>query len=284
MASRGRIDFEAERRARRDTDDADDSIDESSDEEEEDAADDADDAADEQGHVRVARVLWERCDPLTYYNDVDFHRNFRFTKENLLKVVGLIKDDLEFRSKRGCPLDPVQQTCLALSFFANGSFQHVSGYMAGVKKSTACITIRRVARALVAKSDQLISMPTMAEMRASSEKLCQRFGIPACPLGKAVRYSFKNLSVIFPDISSRTDYQYRLSIFQVSYSSDDIDYWTALLLGVDGTHIRLGKAPSQSELPEGLRPQDSWCRKQFWSINGQVKTYLNLGALNHVSI
>jgi hypothetical protein len=96
------------------------------------------DAADEQGHVRVARVLWERCDPLTYYNNVDFHRNFRFTKENLLKVVGLIKDDLEFCSKRGCPLDPVQQTCLALIFFANGSIQHVSRYMGGVNKSRAC--------------------------------------------------------------------------------------------------------------------------------------------------
>jgi hypothetical protein len=32
--------------------------------------------------------------------------------------------------------------------------------MAGVKKSTACVTIRRVAKALVAKSALLISMPT----------------------------------------------------------------------------------------------------------------------------
>jgi hypothetical protein len=159
-------------------------------------------------------VLWERVDPLTHYNDVDFHQNFRFTKENLQKVVDLIKDDIEFHTKRGCPLNPVQQICLAMTFFASGSFQHVSGYMAGVKKSTACMTIRRVARALVAKSDQLIAMPTRAEMRSLSEKHVAKYGVPNAPLG------------------------------------------------VDGTHIRLGRAPSQAELPAGIVPQDFFCRKQ----------------------
>jgi hypothetical protein len=37
------------------------------------------------------------------------------------------------------------------------------------------MTIRRVSRALVAKADQLVAMPTKAEMRASSEKLFDMF-------------------------------------------------------------------------------------------------------------
>jgi hypothetical protein len=178
-------DYLAQRRARRDAEDEDDFLAESTeDEEEEEEEEDVDvDDDGQQGPVRVPRVLWERCNPLEHYNDVDFHRNFRFTKENLKKVVDLIKEDLQFDSKRGCPLDPVQQTCLLLTFFASGSFQHVSAYMAGVKKSTACVTIRRVAKALVAKSARLISMPTREEMRASSEKLFEKFNIPSCPLG-----------------------------------------------------------------------------------------------------
>jgi hypothetical protein len=96
----------------------------------------------------------------------------------VLKVVDLIKADLQFDTERGRPLNPVQQLCLFLTFLASGSFQHVSGYMAGVKKSTANSTIKRVAKALAAKSDQIISMPTKAEMRVMSEKLYQRFGIP----------------------------------------------------------------------------------------------------------
>jgi hypothetical protein len=80
-------DYEAQRRARRDADDEDDSIDESSDkssdeEEEEEEVDDGDHQR--NGRVREPRVLWERCDPLTYYNDVDFHRNFRLVVKTAL--------------------------------------------------------------------------------------------------------------------------------------------------------------------------------------------------------
>jgi hypothetical protein len=213
------MDFLAERRRRRDAEDEDDEIEEDASSEEEEEDDDDD----QQGRDRVRRVLWERQDPFTYYNDVDFHRLFRFNKENLMTIVELIRADLDFASKRSSPLNAVQQVCLTLSFFASGSFQHLSGYLAGVKKTTACMTIRRVSRALVAKADKLVAMPTKAEMRTSSEKLFEKFKIPNCPLG------------------------------------------------IDGTHIRLGKAPSPLELPEGTVPQDFWCRKQYWSLNGLVR-------------
>jgi hypothetical protein len=61
-------------------DDEDDSIDESSEEEEEEENDDGD----HQGHVRETHVLRKRCDPLMYYNDVDFHRNFRLVVKTAL--------------------------------------------------------------------------------------------------------------------------------------------------------------------------------------------------------
>jgi hypothetical protein len=63
----------------------------------------------------------------------------------------------------------------------------------------------------MAKADQLVAMPTKAEMRASSEELFDKFfdkfKIPNC------------------------------------------------LLGINGTHIQLGKAPYPSELPAGTVPQ-----------------------------
>ena len=36
-------------------------------------------------------------------------RHFRFHKDNLLKVVDVVKEDLEFKNKRGCPFSPLQQ-------------------------------------------------------------------------------------------------------------------------------------------------------------------------------
>jgi len=40
-----------------------------------------------------------------------------------------------------------------------------------------------------------------------------------------------------------------------------------LLLGVDGTHIRLDLKPSDSDLPEGLQAQDFWCRYIIFQLN-----------------
>jgi hypothetical protein len=77
------------------------------------------------------RVLWERSNPLVNFDDQEFHRNFRFTKQNLLKVVDLIKEDIAFASARGSPLTPIQQVTLTMSMFASGNFQHVAGYLAG---------------------------------------------------------------------------------------------------------------------------------------------------------
>ena len=67
-----------------------------------------------------------------------FHRNFRFTKHNMLKVVDLIKEDIQFASARGSPLTPMQQVTLTLSMFASGNFQHVAGYLAGKKFQESC--------------------------------------------------------------------------------------------------------------------------------------------------
>ncbi len=41
-------------------------------------------------------------------------------------------------------------------------------------------------------------------------------------------------------------------------------------LGVDGTHIRLCKMPSASDIPVGANPQDFYCRKNFYSLNVQL--------------
>jgi hypothetical protein len=105
--------------------------------------------------------------------------------------------------------------------------------MAGVKKSTACVTIRRVAKALVAKSALLISMPTREEMRAFSEKLREKYNIPSGPLG------------------------------------------------ADSTHIRLGKAPSQTKLLAGIVPQDFRCRKQLYSKNALEELFNILIEFQH---
>ena len=79
---------------------------------------------DEQADVplRETRVLWDRMNPLTNFNDREFRLNFRMAKPSLLSLVDLLGPDLERPDQRGSPLNPVQQTCLCLQYYATGWF------------------------------------------------------------------------------------------------------------------------------------------------------------------
>ena len=70
--------------------------------------------------LRETRVLWDRTNPLTHFNDVEFRLNFRMTKASLINLVEMIRPDLDLPNQRGLPLNPVQQTCLLMQYFATG--------------------------------------------------------------------------------------------------------------------------------------------------------------------
>ena len=52
----------------------------------------------------------------------------------MLNLVDKIRNNLEHLNGRGSPLTPLQQTCLALTFYAGGTFQRVAGRIAGRNK------------------------------------------------------------------------------------------------------------------------------------------------------
>ena len=60
-----------------------------------------------------------------------------------MKVVHLLGDDLRYRNKRGSPLTAIQQVAVTLSYYGNGSFQHVAGTVVGCSKNAARLTIHR---------------------------------------------------------------------------------------------------------------------------------------------
>jgi len=44
--------------------------------------------------VREVRQLQDHTNPLTKFSDKDFKRHFRFTKENFLKLVDIVDEEL----------------------------------------------------------------------------------------------------------------------------------------------------------------------------------------------
>lgn len=105
------------------------------------------------------------------------------TKGGVLSLVDQIKDDLQFPDGRGSPLTPLQQTCLALIFYSAGTFQRIAGQIAGVKKSCACLTLRRVTTAICRLAPNVIQLPSRSEMRRSSDYFMNKYGLPNFAMG-----------------------------------------------------------------------------------------------------
>ena len=56
---------------------------------------------------RRRRVI--RPDFANSMSDIQFHRNFRFTKEGVNNLIDRVGHHLQFRDNRGSPLTPMQQ-------------------------------------------------------------------------------------------------------------------------------------------------------------------------------
>ena len=73
----------------------------------------------------IPRIIIDRANPLEVYNDIEFKRCHRFSKETFLILANdIINNNV---NNQGCPLSSVQQLAIAFRFYATGSFQ-VSTY------------------------------------------------------------------------------------------------------------------------------------------------------------
>jgi hypothetical protein len=87
----------------------------------------------------------------------------------MLQLVELIKLNLQRQSNRGVPLTPLQQTCVAMSYFASATFQRTAGLLGGVKKTCAHNTIHRVTRAICLLARDYIQPPNVQQMQESTD-------------------------------------------------------------------------------------------------------------------
>ena len=119
---------------------------------------------------RRERVFRDRTHPLEEYDDDLVYKKFRFHRQFIFELVEEVSQDIEFTLPRKESLTPVLQVCLALRFYATGSFQSVVGELIGVDQSTACRTITTVTHALMLRVRDWIKMPTQAEANRQKQK------------------------------------------------------------------------------------------------------------------
>ena len=98
----------------------------------------------------------DRNDPLELYNDLELVQRFRFSRSAILRITEFIFDRLN-STDRSHAAHPHVQVCVALQFFASGTFQIICGDGVHVSQPSACI--RAVALGLQSIYSKFICMP-----------------------------------------------------------------------------------------------------------------------------
>ena len=104
------------------------------------------------------RVFRDRNDPLEFYNDLELVQRFRFSRSAILRITEFIFYRLN-STDRSHATHPHVQVCVALQFFASGTFQIICGDGVHVSQPSACRYIRAVALGLQSIYSKFIFMP-----------------------------------------------------------------------------------------------------------------------------
>ena len=104
------------------------------------------------------RVFRDLNDPLDCYDDLELVRRFRFSRVSISQITELIANYLNF-TERYYAAPPRLQVCVALQFFASGTFQVICGDGINVSQAFASRYIRDVSLDLQAIYHQFVSMP-----------------------------------------------------------------------------------------------------------------------------
>ncbi len=96
---------------------------------------------------RINRVLRHRQDPLAQRDSVLFER-YRFSREGVIYIINLLEPHIKSSTRRSRALTTAQTVCIALRFFASGTFLYTIGDAENLAKSAVCRAIRKVYLAL----------------------------------------------------------------------------------------------------------------------------------------
>ena len=104
-------------------------------------------AEDSEESLARERVFRDRSDPLEFYDDLELMQRYRFSRSAILGITEIIVDHLN-STDRSHAAHPHVQVCVALQFFASGTFQIICGDGVHVSQPSACRYIRAVALGL----------------------------------------------------------------------------------------------------------------------------------------
>ena len=117
------------------------------------------------------RVFRDLNDPLDCYDDLELVRRFRFSRVSISLITKLIAHYLNL-IERSYAASPHLQVCVALQFFASGTFQIICGDGINVSQASSSRYIRDVSLGLQAIHHQFVSLPAGLKRVEVKNKFC----------------------------------------------------------------------------------------------------------------
>ncbi|MCL4157690.1 UNVERIFIED_CONTAM: hypothetical protein GTU68_037841 [Idotea baltica] len=125
------------------------------------------------------RKYYNRINPLVLYDDQDFLKRYRLSKNSYRFVHDTLHHHLERNTNRSQSLSPMDQILSALRYYACGSFQIVVGDTYGLSQASVNRAISSVSRALDIHWNEFVYFPVnMQEIRANKEGFYALAGFP----------------------------------------------------------------------------------------------------------
>uniref|UniRef100_UPI003AB07963 putative nuclease HARBI1 n=1 Tax=Centroberyx gerrardi TaxID=166262 RepID=UPI003AB07963 len=130
-----------------------------------------------RGALRRERVFRDRQNPLAFPDDVLYER-YRFSSEGITYLCQLLEPYIASATRRSSALTVPQTLCIALRYFATGSFMYAVGDAEDLSKNTVCSAIHKVAHALTELLDAFIVFPGHLPTQSIKEGFYDRAGFP----------------------------------------------------------------------------------------------------------
>ncbi|XP_017875626.1 putative nuclease HARBI1, partial [Ceratina calcarata] len=126
---------------------------------------------------RLRRYVRDGQNPFEYYEDAEFKRRYRFSKESVLcGILPKIIDGLKKVNNRGLPIAPELQLLMCLRYYASSSFQQVLGDTMGISQPTVSRIVNRVSDLLGRLIFEYIKFPNSDEARRENRRLFRDLG------------------------------------------------------------------------------------------------------------
>jgi len=143
--------------------------------------------------------------PMNSYSDNEFKTRFRLSKESAINFLSFIIEDLKRTSKRGLPVPPLYEFLIVLRFYANDSFQIVSGDLVNISQPSISRSVKRVSRAIAKLKSKFISMPLNDEIDSVQQEFAAIAGFP----GVVGAIDGTHIKILAPGVQNRERFRDR---------------------------------------------------------------------------